>query len=97
MSAKTIMLHSCDVEICEDTLATMWRKGKSRRKDEHIGWPERQMMLATRIQLNLATMWRKGKSRRKDEHIGWPERQMMLATRIMHIYRIFLDTAFQRM
>ena len=64
MSAKTIMLHSCDVEICEDTLATMWRKGKSRRKDEHIGWPERQMMLATRI---------------------------------MHIYRAFLDTAFQRM
>ena len=64
MSAKTIMLHSCDVENCEDTLATMWRKGKSRRKDEHIGWPERQMMLATII---------------------------------MHIYRIFLDTAFQRM
>ena len=45
-----IMLHSCDVENCEDTSATMVEKAeKSKRKDERIAWPERQMMLATRI------------------------------------------------
>ena len=48
------MLHRCDVENCEDTSATMVEKAeKSKRKDERIAWPERQMMLATRIILYI--------------------------------------------
>ena len=40
--------------------------------------------------------WREEKSRGKDERIAWPGPQMMLATRLIHIYRIFLYTTFQR-
>ena len=47
-AANRIMLHSCDVENCEDTSATMLKE-KPRRKDGLIAWPERQMMLATRM------------------------------------------------
>ena len=63
-AAKTIMLHSCDEEICEDTSETIVEKGETRRKDKHVAWPGRQMMLAKRI---------------------------------IHIYRVFLYTTFQRM
>ena len=48
-AAKTIMLHNYDVENCEDSRQLWWRKEKSRRKDERIAKPERQIMLATRI------------------------------------------------
>ena len=51
-AAKTIMYHSCDVEKCDDTSATMAERGgggKDGGKDERIAWPERQMMLDTRI------------------------------------------------
>ena len=39
----------------------------------------------------------KKKTREKDGRIAWPERQTMLSTRIIHIYRVFLYTTFQRM
>ena len=39
------MLHSCDVEKCEDTSAAMEKSGI---KDERSAWPERQI-IATRI------------------------------------------------
>ncbi|RMX58049.1 hypothetical protein pdam_00013405 [Pocillopora damicornis] len=38
-----------------------WRKEKSRGKDEHIAWPEHQMMLATRI---IHIYWLYGQNRR---------------------------------
>ena len=41
--------------------------------------------------------WTEEKSRGKNEIIAWPERQMMLATGIIHMYRIFLYTTFQKM
>ena len=48
-AAKTIVLYSCDVESCEDMSAIEWRKEESRRKDERIARPKREMMLASRI------------------------------------------------
>ena len=48
-AANTIMLHSCDVETVKTRRQQWWRKEKPRRKDGLIAWPERQMMLATRM------------------------------------------------
>ena len=45
--------RSCYIAVTKNSVKTLrqlrWIKEKSRGKDESITWPERQMMLATRI------------------------------------------------
>ena len=50
-AAKTITLQSCDAKKknYEARPQSWWKEEKFRRRDERIAWPERQMMLASKI------------------------------------------------